>query len=262
MNLLAPKYRVIAPDLPGFGFTEVPAERNYEYTFVNLGRPSLRLSTLSSSPSSLCTFSTSTCYPASMILSLCGADAVWPLSSGAPTGFYLALARPDAITAIISQNGNAYKEGLGGGWAPIQKYWASGSEEDRDAIRGVLTLDFIKSSYTSGVPASSNYTFDPLGWTLDAALVARPGNAEIQLNLFYDYRHNVEAYPRFQQFLREKQLPVLAVWGKNDMFFNPEGAEAYKRDVPDARVVLLDAGHFPLETHVVEIAKEVEAFLG
>lgn len=184
-----------------------------------------------------------------------------PFYSGAPTGFYLALARPDSITAIISQNGNAYKEGLGDGWAPIQTYWADGSQASREAIRGALSLDAIKGQYTSGVDATK-YTLDPLGWTLDAALIARPGNAEIQLDLFYDYRNNVASYPRFHAFLRESKVPVLAVWGTNDVFFIPAGAEAYKQDVPGARVVFYDTGHFALETHVIEIAKEIENFLG
>lgn len=170
------------------------------------------------------------------------------------------MACPDSITAIITQNGNAYTEGLGSGWAPIRKYWEDETPENRDAIRPIFTLEVLKSMYSTGVPDS--YTLDPLGWTLDTALISRPGNIDTQLDIFYDYRNNVAAYPRFQALLREKQYPLLAVWGKNDEFFIPAGAEAYKRDTPKAKVVLYDSGHFALETHVVEIAKEIEAFLG
>jgi len=184
------------------------------------------------------------------------------LRSGAPTGFHLALARPESVTAIISQNGNAYEEGLGPAWAPIQKYWADPSEVNRDALRPFFSLSAIESQYTTGVPENLSATLDPLGWTLDTSLMARPGIIAIQLDIFYDYRNNVAAYPTWQAYLREKQPRLLAIWGKNDQFFVPPGAEAFKRDVPQAKVVLLDTGHFALETHVVEIARQIEDFLG
>lgn len=233
------KYRLIAPDLPGFGFTEVPESRKYEYSFVNIGK-------------------TLEAFVDALKLTK---FALYVFDYGAPTGFYLALSRPSSITAIITQNGNAYEAGLGDAWAPIKAYWADGSRANREAIRGILSHDSIKEQYTSGVDASK-YTIDPLGWTLDAALIARPGNGEIQLDLHYDYRNNVASYPRFHAFLRESKVPVLAVWGSNDAFFIPAGAEAYKQDVPGARVVFYETGHFALETHVDEIAKEIENFLG
>ena len=181
------------------------------------------------------------------------------MRSGATTGFYLALARPESVTAIISQNGNAYKEGLGPAWAPIKKYWADPSKANRDSLRPFFSLSAIESQYTTGVPEKLKATLDPLGWTLDASLVARPGVIDIQLDIFYDYRNNVAAYPTWQAYLREKQPRLLAIWGK---FFVPPGAEAFKRDVRQAKVVLLDTGHFALETHVVEIARQIEEFLG
>ena len=234
---LATKYRVIAPDLPGFGFTEVPAERNYQYTFDNLA---------------------ATMEAFVQVLKL-EKYALYVFDYGAPTGFRLAAAHPERVTALISQNGNAYLEGLGDAWAPLRKLWADPSEENFEVIRGFLSLDATKWQYTHGVADPSQV--DPESYTVDSALMARPGNIDIQLDLFYDYRNNLALYPAFQQFFREAQVPTLAIWGKHDPFFIPPGAEAYRRDNPDAVVKLLDTGHFALETHVDEIAAEIHSLL-
>jgi len=235
--LLANKYRVIAPDLPGFGFTKVPAERNYVYTFDNLA-------------------ATMEAFVQALKLSK---YALYVFDYGAPTGFRLAAAHPERVTALVSQNGNAYLEGLGDAWAPLKKYWAEPNAENREVIRGFLNLEMTKWQYVHGVAAPGSVA--PESWYLDAALLQRPGNQEIQLDLFLDYASNLELYPVFQKFFREAQVPTLAIWGKHDPFFIPPGAEAYRRDNPDAVVKLLDTGHFALETHVDEIAAEMHKLL-
>lgn len=234
---LADRYRVIAPDLPGFGFTEIPAKRSYKYTFDAL---------------------------AATILAFTDAlglnrYALYVFDYGAPTGFRLAMARPERVTAIVSQNGNAYEEGLGDAWAPIRRYWGEPTEKNRAAIRGALTAEGMKREYASGI--ANPELIAPEGYTLDAALLARPGNVEIQLDLFLDYANNVKLYPKFQEYFRKSQPPLLAIWGKNDPYFIPAGAEAFKRDIPNATVQFLDTGHFALETHVVEIAEAMRQFL-
>jgi pimeloyl-ACP methyl ester carboxylesterase len=186
--------------------------------------------------------------------------AVYVFDYGAPVGFRIALKHPEKITAIISQNGNAYVEGLSAGWNPIQKYWQEPSEANRAALRSFLTPETTKWQYKEGAPPEMPIA--PESYTLDAALLARPGNDEIQLDLFLDYASNVALYPKFQQFLRDQQPPLLAVWGKNDPFFLPPGAEAYARDVREAEVRFFDTGHFALETHVDEIAETIRDFLG
>jgi pimeloyl-ACP methyl ester carboxylesterase len=239
MPRLASHYRVIAPDLPGFGFTEVPAERKYTYTFDTLAV------TLNAFVEKLGL----TRY------------ALYIFDYGAPVGLRLALAHPERITAIVSQNGNAYEEGLGKeAWNPVQNYWSQPTQENRDALRAFLTLDSIQWQYTHGV--SDPARIAPETYTLDAALIARPGNQEIQLDLFGNYASNVALYPEFQRYFRERKPPVLAIWGKNDPFFIPPGAEAFRRDNPNATVTFLDTGHFALETHVDEIASAVSEFLG
>ncbi|KAJ7114010.1 Alpha/Beta hydrolase protein [Mycena epipterygia] len=236
--LLAHHYNVVAPDLPGFGFTRVPAERNYTYTFAALTR------------------TIGAFLDALSIKSF----AVYIFDYGAPVLLRLALERPDAITAIISQNGNAYTEGLGPAWAPIQKYWASGSAEDRAAVAAsILTFDTTKWQYTHGSRAPD--AIEPETYTLDWALMGRPGNFDIQLDLFKDYATNVALYSEFQEYFRKSQVPLLAVWGKNDLFFVPPGAEAFKRDLPNAEVILLDAGHFAEETETAEISGLMLKFL-
>jgi pimeloyl-ACP methyl ester carboxylesterase len=227
---LADKYRVIAPDLPGFGFTEVPAARHYKYTFDAL---------------------------ANTILAFTDAlqlkrYALYVFDYGAPTGFRLAMARPERITAIVSQNGNAYEEGLGDAWAPIQQYWKHPTPENRETLRQALGPAGLRSQYTDGVPHPE--TIAPEGYTLDAAMIERPGNMDIQLDLFLDYANNVKLYPKFQEYFRRSKPPLLAIWGKYDPFFIPPGARAFPRDNPNATVQFLETGHFALETHVEEIA--------
>jgi len=234
---LADRYRVIAPDLPGFGFTEVPGARRYTYTFDTLAQTILAFTDA---------------------LGL-KRYALYVFDYGAPTGFRLAMARPERVTAIVSQNGNAYEEGLGGSWAPIQRYWREPSEENRDAIRKALTAEGMRHEYYTGIP--ERYKIAPESYTLDAALLARPGNVEIQLDLFLDYANNVKLYPKFQEYFRAHKPPLLAIWGEHDTYFIPAGARAFQRDIPDAEVKLLDTGHFALETHLQEIAEAMRVFL-
>ncbi len=235
---LADRYRVIAPDLPGFGFTQVPAERKYVYSFDGLA-------------------ATIEAFTQALKLER---FALYVFDYGAPTGFRLAMAHPDRVTAIISQNGNAYEEGLGDAWGAIRKYWASPTVENREVIRlNILTLEGTRWQYTDGV--SDPESVPPESYTLDAALLERPGNKEIQLDLFLDYASNVKLYPKFQDYFRKSKPPLLAIWGKNDPFFIPAGAEAFRKDLPDAKVQFLDTGHFAIETHVVEIAAAIKDFL-
>jgi pimeloyl-ACP methyl ester carboxylesterase len=234
---LAERYRVIAPDLPGFGITEVPNERQFKYSFDGLAKTILAFTDALGL----------TRY------------ALYVFDYGAPTGFRLAMARPDRVTAIISQNGNAYEEGLGDAWAPIRRYWSKPSSENREAIRTALNLEGLRREYSSGI--SNPDSIAPEGYTLDAALMARPGNTDIQLDLFLDYANNVKLYPAFQEYFRKAQPPLLAIWGRHDPYFVPAGAEAFRRDNPNAMVQLLDTGHFALETHVEEIALATRQFL-
>jgi len=235
---LAVDCRVIAPDLPGFGFTEVPAERKYVYTFDGLA-------------------STIEAFTEALRLDR---YALYVFDYGAPTGFRLAMAHPDRVTAIVSQNGNAYEEGLGDAWGPIRKYWAEPTAENREVLRkNILTPEGTRWQYTHGV--SDPESVPPESYTLDAALLERPGNKDIQLDLFLDYVSNVKLYPKFQEHFRKSKPPLLAIWGKNDPFFIPAGAEAYRKDLPNARVEFLDTGHFATETHVVEIAAAMKEFL-
>jgi pimeloyl-ACP methyl ester carboxylesterase len=235
---LADHYRVIAPDLPGFGFTEIPKSRNYKYSFNGLA------ATIRAFTDAL------------------GLDryAIYVFDYGAPTGFRLAMANPERITAIVSQNGNAYEEGLGDSWEPIRKYWAEPTAENWEVLRqNILTLEGTRWQYTHGVARPESVA--PESYTLDAALLERPENKDIQLDLFLDYASNVKLYPKFQEYFRKSQPPFLAIWGKNDPFFIPAGAEAYRKDLPNAQVQFLDTGHFALETHVAEIATAIKEFL-
>lgn len=234
---LADRYRVIAPDLPGFGFTEVPADRHYTYTFDALAH-------------------TIEAFTEALQLHH---YALYIFDYGAPTGLRLAMAHPDRVTAIVSQNGNAYTEGLGDAWAPIQRYWREPTAENREAVRRELSPEGIKTQYTFGVPHPDRIA--PEGYTLDAAMIARPGNMDIQLDLFLDYANNVKLYPAFQQYFRTSKPPLLAIWGKHDPFFIPAGAEAYRRDIPNAKVQFLDTGHFATETNVDDIATAMRTFL-
>ena len=186
--------------------------------------------------------------------------AIYVFDYGAPTGFRLAMAHPERVAAIVSQNGNAYEEGLGDAWGPIRKYWASPTAENRDILRqSILTAGGTRWQYTHGVVNPENVA--PESYTLDTALLERPGNKEIQLDLFLDYASNVKLYPKFQEYFRNSKPPLLAIWGKNDPFFVPAGADAFRRDLPTAKVQFLDTGHFAIETHVVEIVSAMKEFL-
>lgn len=234
---LADRYHVIAPDLPAFGFTEAPARGEYAYNFSQLTRTlgqfteQLKLHTY----------------------------ALMVHDYGAPVGWRLAVAHPQRVTAIISQNGNAYEEGLGESWAPIQRYWHEPTQQNRNALDDFPTPASIKWQYLEGVGDKSSVS--PDGYTLEGLQILLPGIADIQLDLVLDYASNVAMYPTFQKYFREYQPPLLAVWGKNDPFFLPAGAEAWKRDLPDADIRFYDTGHFALETHGKEIIPAVLKFL-
>ena len=237
MPLLAERYRVVAPDLPGFGFSDAPDADSFTYSFDNLAK---RID---------------------LFTDTVGLKryAIYVFDYGAPVGFRLALAHPDRVTAIISQNGNAYLEGLSQGWNPIQAYWKEPTPENRFLLRSFLTPETTRWQYVHGVQDESLVA--PESYSLDAALLARPGNDEIQLDLLLDYASNVALYPKFQEYFRRHRPPLLAVWGRNDPFFLPPGAEAFRRDNPNAEVQFFDTGHFALETHVAEIAAAIHAFL-
>ena len=234
---LADRYHVVAPDLPGFGFTDAPARTGFSYKFGHLAEVIERFTD---------------------VLGLTH-YVLFVFDYGAPVGFRLALRHPERVTALISQNGNAYEEGLSDGWSPIQAYWKDPSHDNRAALRAFLKPETTQWQYTHGVPDPERLS--PDAWTLDSALLARPGNDEIQLDLFADYQSNVALYPKFQEYIRTRRPPLLAVWGRNDPFFLAAGAEAFKRDNPEAEVHLLDAGHFALESRGPEIAALVRDFL-
>ncbi|MBV8482647.1 MAG: alpha/beta hydrolase [Verrucomicrobia bacterium] len=237
MPRLASSFRLIAPDLPGFGFTEVPSERQYRYTFDNLGV-------------------TINAFVEALNVKR---YAIYVFDYGAPTGFRLAVAHPERVTAIVSQNGNGYVDGLGDAWDPIKKYWKEPTPANREALRGFIGLEGTKWQYVHGV--TDPVQVQPEAYWLDTVLLQRSGNVEIQLDLFLDYASNVKLYPTFQEYFRKSQPPLLAAWGKNDPFFIPPGAEAFRKDIPSAKVVFYDTGHFALETHVEEISEEIHSFL-
>lgn len=234
---LADRFHVVAPDLPGFGQSDMPSREKFSYTFENIATVIDRFTE---------------------VIGL-KKFAVYVFDYGAPTGFRIAMKHPERITAIISQNGNAYEEGLSEGWNPIQAYWKDPSEANRSALRAFLKPEATLWQYTHGVSDAS--TVSPDGYSLDTFYLARPGADEIQLDLFNDYKSNVALYPAFQDYFRTHQPRLLAVWGKNDPFFLPPGAEAFKRDNPNAIVKFFDTGHFALETHTDEIAAEIRNFL-
>ena len=234
---LASQYHVVAPDLPGFGMTEQPARDVFAYTFENIAKVIGRFT----EALGLTRF------------------AIYVFDYGAPVGFRLALAHPDRITAIVSQNGNTYREGLSEGFAPLRSYWNEPTEANRNALRALLSPQTTLFQYTHGV--SDPELVSPDGRNLDDFYLARPGNDEIQLDLFGDYETNVALYGKIQAYLRNGRPPVLAIWGKNDPFFSPQGAEAFKHDVPNAEIRFLDTGHFALETHAREIGAAMRAFL-
>jgi pimeloyl-ACP methyl ester carboxylesterase len=235
--LLADRFHLIAPDLPGFGQSDMPDRRNFTYTFDRIAGVIDRFTE---------------------VIGL-NRFAIYVFDYGAPTGFRLAVKHPDRITAIISQNGNAYEEGLSEGWAPIRAYWRDSSQANRDALRSFLTPETTHWQYIHGVTDPT--TVSPDGQALDNLYLARPGADEVQLDLLGDYKSNIALYPTFQNYFRTHRPPLLAVWGKNDPFFLPPGAEAFRRDNPRAVVRFLDTGHFALETHAIEIAEAIRDFL-
>lgn len=231
--LLADRFHIVAPDLPGFGRSDSPGRG---LTFERIARTIERFT------------------------EVIGFDryALYVFDYGAPTGFRLALSHPERITAIITQNGNAYVEGLSDGWSPIRAYWENDSQANRDALRQLLTPESTMWQYTHGAPANA---VSPDGYSLDSFYLSRPGVAEVQLDLFGDYKSNVALYPEFQKYFRAHRPALLAAWGKNDPFFLPPGADAFKRDIPNAVVRFFDTGHFALETHSGEIATAIREFL-
>ena len=234
---LAGRYHVVAPDLPGFGMTEQRSREAFSYTFDNIAKTVGRFTE---------------------VLGL-ERFALYVFDYGAPVGFRLAVQRPECITAIVTQNGNTYLEGLSEAFSPIRAYWNEPIQANRDALRGFLTPQTTLYQYLCGV--SDPALVSPDGRNLDDYYLARPGNDEIQLDLLGDYKTNIALYDTVQAYLRERRPPVLAVWGKNDPFFIPAGAEAFRRDVPAAEVRFVDSGHFALETHAREIGAITRDFL-
>ncbi len=237
ITALADRYHVVAPDLPAFGHTESPARGQYEYSFANLTR-------------------TIDEFTAQLGLER---YALVVHDYGAPVGWRLALAHPERVTAIVSQNGNAYEQGLGAGWADIRRYWEAPTAQNRAALADFPTPASVRWQYLEGVADPS--TVPPDGYTLEGLRVSHPGNADIQLDLLLDYASNVAMYPRFQRYFREHQPPLLAVWGAHDPFFPPAGAQAWTRDIPSAEVHFYDTGHFALETHGAQIIPVIREFL-
>ena len=231
--LLADRFHIVAPDLPGFGQSDMPARDSFAYTFDHIAEVIGRFTE---------------------VIGL-NRFAIYVFDYGAPTGFRIAVKHPERITAIISQNGNAYEEGLSDGWTPIRAYWQEPSKANRQALRAFLAPETTHWQYTHGV--TNEAAVSPDGQSLDNFYLARAGADDIQLDLFGDYKSNVALYPEFQNYFRTHKPPFLAVWGRNDPFFLPPGAEAFKRDIPGAVVRFFDTGHFALETHANEIAAAI-----
>ncbi|MGZ5933008.1 MAG: alpha/beta fold hydrolase [Rhizomicrobium sp.] len=236
--LLADRFHIVAPDLPGFGQSDLPSRDAFAYTFARSGEVIGRFTEVVN----LKRF------------------AIYIFDYGAPVGLRIALKHPERVTAIISQNGNAYEEGLSDGWNPIRTYWREPTKANRDALRSFLSPETTFWQYTHGVSDPS--VVSPDGYSLDDFYLARPGAHEAQLDLMLDYASNVALYPQFQAYFRNRQPPLLAVWGRNDPFFLPAGAEAYRRDIPGGDVRFFDTGHFALETHCAEIATAIRDFIG
>ncbi len=237
MPLLEDRFHVIAPDLPGFGFSDAPPRAEFAYKFEHLAEVIER-------------------FTENLGLAR---YAIYVFDYGAPVGFRLAARHPERVTAIVSQNGNAYLDGLSQGWNPILAYWQNPTLANRAALRAFLTPEATKAQYVHGVEDET--LIAPESYTVDSALLARPGNDEIQLDLFLDYQSNVALYPTFQKYLRAYRPPLLAVWGRNDPFFLSAGAEAFRRDQPAAEIHFYGTGHFALETHAAEIAAAIREFL-
>jgi pimeloyl-ACP methyl ester carboxylesterase len=235
--LLADRYRVIAPDYPGFGQSAMPDRKAFAYSFAHYAEL------------------------VDALLDKLGVKrfAIYLMDYGAPVGYRIALKHPERVSALVIQNGNAYDEGLKAFWDPIKAYWADGSQANRDALAKLVTLETTKFQYTDGVADLSR--IDPDNWVHDQALLDRPGNKDIQLDLFRDYGTNVTLYPQFQAFLRQRKPPALIVWGANDKIFPADGARAYLRDLPHAQLHLLDTGHFALEDKLDEMEPLIRDFL-
>ncbi len=236
--LLADRFHLVAPDLPGFGQSDMPPPDKFPYTFAKLAEMIGRFTEMMN----LKRF------------------AIYIFDYGAPVGLRMALAHPERITAIVSQNGNAYEEGLSDGWKPMRAYWREPTKANRDALRSFLSPETTFWQYTQGVSDPS--LVSPDGYSLDDFYMARPGAHEAQLDLLLDYASNVALYPKFQSYFRDRKPPLLAVWGRNDPFFLPPGAEAFRRDIPSADIRFFDTGHFALETHYAEIATAIWDFVG
>ncbi len=236
MPRLAKTFRVIAPDYPGYGFSGMPDRSKFAYTFENMAH----------------------IVEALTVQLELEKYAMYVMDYGAPIGYRLALLHPEKVSGLVVQNGNAYDEGLLDFWNPIKKYWQDATAENRAALNYLASADATKWQYQNGV--NDHTLLDPTTWTLDQLGMDRPGNADIQLDMLYDYRTNVPLYPDFQAFFRKYQPPTLIVWGKNDFIFPPEGAAPYKRDLSRVETHLLDTGHFALETHGEEIASRIERF--
>jgi pimeloyl-ACP methyl ester carboxylesterase len=234
---LADQYRVVAPDLPGFGQSDLPSRERFTYTFSNLAKVMTRFTE---------------------VLKL-NRFAAYVFDYGSPTGLRMAVEHPERVTAIITQNGNAYVEGLSDGWNPIRAYWKEPTQANRDVLRTLPTPETTYWQYTTGVNDTS--LVSPDGYNLDNYYMTRPGAHEVQLDLFLDYASNVEMYPKFQEYFRKHQPALLAVWGNGDPFLVPAGAEAFKRDIKNAKVLFFDTGHFALETHCDEIGAAIRDFL-
>jgi pimeloyl-ACP methyl ester carboxylesterase len=232
--LLSDSFHIAAPDLPGFGQSSDPTSNTFDSIADTIER----------------------------FTEMVGFDRfiVYVFDYGAPTGFRLAIRHPERIAGIISQNGNAYVEGLSDGWNPIRAYWEDASAANRDALRAMLTPQTTYWQYTHGVADAA--VISPDGYTLDDHYLSRPNADDVQLDLFGDYKSNVALYPQFQDYFRTHKPRLLAVWGRNDPFFLPPGAEAFKGDIPEARVTFLDTGHFALESHAADIAEEIRTFFG
>jgi pimeloyl-ACP methyl ester carboxylesterase len=237
MLTLGDRYRVIAPDYPGFGHSASPDRADFDYTFANYANLLHAL------------------------IDALGVDryALYCFDYGAPVGYRLALKTPERVSALLVQNGNAYEEGLQGFWDPMKVYWSADTPENREALGFIVEEEAVAAQYTHGVRDLTR--IDPDNWTHDLAQLGRPGNREIQLDLFHDYGTNVPLYPQFQAFFREQQPPTLVVWGQNDEVFPAEGAWPYLRDLPDAEFHLLDTGHFVLEDQFDVVAPLIRDFL-